>query len=217
MNTNRPHTLRLPVVVVFVAVLVAGCGHDRIGGPTGPPAAVVGNAPDRTVAAGTARVTIDGETATATGVVDLANATGHLAVRPGSPTTTIAVRAGGFGALPPSLQAGDPFVAIDLLRGASSVETYGGAEVRGASTIRYTVKIDPAVAVAAAPPSTKAGLQAITDAAGPGLIQTDVFIDSAGRIRRVQLPNPMRAGPPVTRPDGEVKGVTIDYEDFGRG
>ena len=45
------------------------------------------------------------------------------------------------------------------------------------------------------------------------------FIDSTGRIRRVQLPNPLRAGPPVTRPDGEVKGVTIDYEfgNFGKG
>jgi hypothetical protein len=216
LSINTPHLRWLPAVVVFVAVFVSGCGHDRSGGPVGSPTAVVGQAPDRTVAAGTARVTIDGEQASATGVVDLAQATGRLDVRPG-PADPVPVTAGAFAALPPSIQAGDPFLAIELLRGAKEVDPYGGAEVRGASTLRYTVKIDPAAAVAAASPATRPAVAAAAASAGPGLVQVDVFIDSTGRIRRLQLPNPLRAGRPVLRPDGEVKGVTIDYEDFGKG
>jgi hypothetical protein len=177
---------------------------------------VVSGAPDKTVAAGTARVSIDGEQASATGTVDFTNGTGQLEVRPGPPGPT-SVAAGTFDTLPPSIRAGDPFVAIDLLRGANSVKPYGGAEVRGASTIRYTVLADLQAAIAAAPAPTRATLQAVAAAAGSGLVQLDVFVDSEGRIRRLQVPSPLRAGPPVTRPDGEVKGVTIDYQDFGKG
>ena len=36
-----------------------------------------------------------------------------------------------------------------------------------------------------------------------------------GRVRRIQLPIPLRVGPPTTRVDGEPVAVTIDYDSFG--
>ena len=43
----------------------------------------------------------------------------------------------------------------------------------------------------------------------------DVWVDAQGRIRRIQVPVPLRSGPPVTRSDGEPRVVTIDYDTFG--
>jgi len=118
-------------------------------------------------------------------------------------------------AFPASLEAADPFVAIDLVRGAVKVDPWGGAEVRGASAFRYQVQIDPQRAASAAPPERADILRRIAADANGGLIHADLFVDSAGRIRRVQLPAELRSGPPPTRNDGEVIAVTIDFADFG--
>jgi len=230
LPVNNRNSLLLPFTAVFLTVCLFGaCGNDRSGGPKGAPAAIVSAAPDRTEAAHSARVTIDAQQATATGVVQLDALAARLVVRPG-PTVVVSGgttfvtlssaadkwrRAESFDAELPRLQSSDPFVAIDLLRGMQSVETWGGAEVRGASTIRYTVKTDPSVAASLAPPGRAAALRMVAADAGAGQIQLDVFIDSAGRVRRVQLPAPLKAGKPIIRPDGELQAVTIDYEDFG--
>jgi hypothetical protein len=224
-----------PLFLALVAVLGVGglglglvaCGGDRSGGPKGAPSTVVGNAPDKTLDARTARVTIDGEQVTASGVVDLATATARLQFRPG-PMLIVAGgstfvmtnqdhwrRSDGVNQLPASLQGANPLLAVDLLRGVVETDPYGGAEVRGASTIRYTVHIDPAQALAQAPPERVDALRQSLAGSGPGQIRAEVYIDAAGRIRRVQLPADLKAGPPVTRVDGEVRGATIDYDDFG--
>lgn len=223
----RPLLLPLVVLIGIGAVGLASCGGDRSGGPKGEPAAVVGSAPDKTLDARTARVTIDGETVTATGVVDLAATTAKLQFRPGpalivASGSTFVMTAqdrwrmiAGVNQLPASLEGANPLLAIDLLRGVVSIDPYGGAEVRGASTIRYTVKIDPAQAIAEAPADRADSLRQSLAGTGAGQIKAEVYIDTAGRIRRVQLPAQLKSGPPVTRVDGEMRGSTIDYDDFG--
>jgi hypothetical protein len=121
----------------------------------------------------------------------------------------------GLNQLPASLQGANPLLAVDLMRGVVSIDPYGGAEVRGASTIRYTVMIDPARAVAEAPPERADALRRSMAGSGAGQIKAEIYIDSLGRIRRIQLPAELKAGPPATRDDGEVLGATIDYDSFG--
>jgi hypothetical protein len=118
-------------------------------------------------------------------------------------------------AFPASIRSGDPFLAVDLVRGVVAIDPFGGAEVRGVSTLRYTVDVDLARAASAAPPEGAAALRRLAAASLPGRVRLDVFVDGAGRLRRVLLPSPLRTGPPPTRTDGEVRGVTIDYSDFG--
>ena len=109
----------------------------------------------------------------------------------------------------------DAFVAIDLVRGAVKIDPWGGAEVRGASAFRYQLQIDPQRAAAAAPPERADILRRIAADANGGVIHADLFVDSTGRIRRVQLPAELQSGTPPTRNDGEMIAVTIDYADFG--
>lgn len=218
-----------PLALAAVGMLaMAACGGDRSGGPQGTPAGVVGRSLLRTLEAGTARVHIDGIDATATGVVDLPQGAGRYELSPGPVVLRVGAssfvmdRDGGAwhraaaDPFPPSLQAGDPFLALDLLRGVVSVDPYGGAEVRGASTLRYTVQVDLARAAAAAPqPDTAGPLPAAAAEAGTGRLRMDVFIDHLGRVRRILLPAQLRPGPPPTRVDGEVRGVTVDFDGFG--
>ena len=200
------HPLRASLLAVFVAVLVLGpaaCSGDHSGGPKGEPRAVVGNAPQRTIDSRTAKVFINGTDASAQGVVDFAARRSELQVSDGStvvltPDTVYvrgkgqtAFRAVGADALPAALRPADPVKAVELVEGMATVRSDGGGEVRGASTIAYTIDVNP----------------------GPYRLQ--VAVDAQGRLRRVQLPVPLRPGPPTTRVDGEPVAVTIDYVDFG--
>ena len=66
---------------------------------------------------------------------------------------------------PGASQGGDPFANLDLLRGTVHILSDGGDEVDGASTIRYTLTIDPAQAISTTPPARQASLR--TRPAGP--------------------------------------------------
>src|SRR2546423_13861952 len=68
--------------VAALLLVMAGCGADRSGGPKGTPEAIVGNAPQRTLDARTARVEISGQHADASGVVDLGGGLAQLDIRP---------------------------------------------------------------------------------------------------------------------------------------
>ena len=77
--------------------------------------------------------------------------------------------------------------ALDVARVASEARAYGGQQVRGASTMRYEIE-------------TEDGAEA------------DIWIDVAGRARRVQLVDgPLDASPPPTQPNGLPALVTIDF------
>jgi hypothetical protein len=210
-----------------VALGLAGCGGDRSGGPRGTPDEIIGSAPEHTVGARTARVTIDAIDARATGVVDFVAGASQLDLWDGTTVLLVggAVYTRPKGAtqwrhatvddLPASLRPADPSVAVDLVNGAGDIRSDGGAEVRGASTLAYTVKVDPLTAAGAVPAGRAAAVRSAADIAGPGVVQLEVLVDAAGRIRRIQVPVPLRAGPPTTRPDGEYNVVTIDFDNFG--
>lgn len=222
--------VRLGVLLLPIALVTAGCSGDRSGGPRGNPTAVVGNAPARTTESRTARVVIDGTDASATGAVDLTSGVSRLDVSDGSTVvlagTAVYRRAKGAAAftavttgdaLPASLRPADPAAAVTLLGGMLTTRSDGGAEVRGASTLAYTVKIDGKAALSGTTVDAvrRDALARVADLDTSGEFQLQVAVDSQGRLRRILLPVPLRPGPPTTRVDGEPVGVTIDYFDFG--
>jgi hypothetical protein len=172
-------------------------------GPKGEPRQIVGDAPQHTAEARTARVFIDGTDAAATGVVDFTTGRSRLDLSDGStvvlagdavyrrPKGAQTFEAVTIDALPAALRAADPAKAVQLVKHLGYVRSDGGGEIRGASAFKYTVDVNP------------------------GPYRLEVAVDSAGRLRRVLLPVPFRPGPPTTRVDGEPVAVTIDYADFG--
>jgi hypothetical protein len=211
-------------------LFLAGCGGDRSGGPKGTPAAIVGNAPDLTVAAGTAQVILDAPAGSGTGVADLRDGRVSLDVvrAPGSQKGTVVRTADGvferFGTgwqkgagplLPDPLAAGDPVLGINLIRGMVKVLSDGGAQVRSASTFRYTVTVDPVQAREGTPPAAAPVLDAYLGAR-TARFPIDVWIDGKGLIRRVQVPTGLRGdAPPTTRSDFAPVSVTVDFVTFG--
>ncbi|MBW3555876.1 MAG: hypothetical protein KY454_02950 [Actinobacteria bacterium] len=222
---------RLRCAVAVVAVVasshLAACGSDRTGGLRGAPAAVVGAAPDRTVAAGTARIVATSRTATVEASVDLrtGRGKGQLLAR-GLPRQGALVRLDYRGAyegsaaaatpdaelaravpeelLGTGLQPGNPVAVLDLLRGASKVEPYGGTAVRGVATQRYSIQIDASRVPAAA-------------ALGVELVRAEVWIDDAGRVRRVQLGNDLRDQTTTTDREGLLPVTVVDLVGFDEG
>ena len=168
----------LAALVLSLVVVVPACGRDRSGGPQGDPTTIVNDAPARTLATGRAKVAVATPTAVSDGTVDFSTGKAEMRVRPGSATE-------------PGLR--NPMLAFEVVTNVVGVEPYGGAEVRGASTIRYELDVmrDGAVSYA------------------------DVFIDSDRRIRRVSYP----IDPAERRPSRTnrilAKLVTIDFYDFG--
>jgi hypothetical protein len=211
-------------------LLLSGCGGDRSGGPKGPATAIVGNAPDITVAAGSARVILDAPAASGTGVADLRD--GRIALdvvrAPASEKGSVLRSPDGvfqrFGAgwqkvpgplLPDPLTAGDPVLGINLVRGMVKVLSDGGAQVRSASTLRYTVTVDPEQARQATAAADRPVVEAYL---GPrsARFPIDVWVDAQGRIRRVQVPTQLRGdAPPTTRSDFAPVSVTVDLVAFG--
>lgn len=202
------------IVLLFLASIGAGCGGDRSGGPAGRPEDVVGRAPDVTLSAGTARIRINSPSATATGVIDFASRSGGLrVVAPGLPRPVNVAIANGNG-VPPALVGGDPFANIDLVRGVVHILSDGGAEVDGASTIRYTLTIDPQQAITVTPPARQAELQA-TLQGRTAMFMMDVWVDSKLLLRRVEVPTDLRALTPPTRVDRLPIATDVDFLAFG--
>jgi hypothetical protein len=219
--------VRLGALFLSLVLVVSACGGDRSGGPKGTPAEVVGGAPAHTIAAKTARVVIDGTDVAATGTVDFAAGVTRLSLSDGSTV----VLAGGEvyrrpsgatrfdripeAALPDSFRRADPVAAVDLFRAVESIRSDGGVEVRGASVFAYLARVNPAAALAAAPPERRAAVARLVDGAGTGVLQIELAVDPLGRVRRMQLPVPLKVGPPRLRSDAEPVVVTIDLADYG--
>jgi hypothetical protein len=191
------------LALFVVAALATACSGGGDAGPTGKPDAVVGHAPDRTIATKTAHVVGAGPEVTATGRVNFVTGGDALTVR-GRNTASVP-----FGVTQPA-------AVIDLLRGVVDVRSYGGAEVQGEGTKRYEVNIDLGKAIAATPAPRRAELHLLDGLLGADRqLWADVFIDKAGRIRRVLLP----VHTETTRPYGQSQiipaEVSVDYSDFG--
>jgi len=215
--------------------LAVGCGRTS---PAGVSTDVVAAAPDATVAAGPAQVTVERFGLRAAGVVDLARGAARLTVddvtSPGTtPVEVLAIgdrawtrpagtqswtasdpEAAGLLSLPGGLRSGDPRAAVDLVRGATRVTVFGGLQVQSTSTIRYDVFNDPLAASRGAGPASASRLRALA-AQVSHPIRVDVYVDGSHRIRRLEVPEDLQSATPVTRPDTNRVSATIDFVRFG--
>jgi hypothetical protein len=196
--------LRRAVLIGVGGFVAVGCGSNNADpGPTAAPERVVAAAADATFAARTARVVGAAPGVSATGAVTFASGEDDLAgVGPNAADAP-------FGVLQPA-------AVVDLLRGVVAVRAYGGVQVQGVGAKRYEVDIDLAKAVAATPQARRAELVLLDGQVGDdGLLWADVFIDSAGRVRRMLLPVQTAS----ERPYGDDKHiprlVSVDFSDFG--
>jgi len=183
-------TTALACATVLVAGL-AGCGKDRTGGPRGTPVAVVSASPGDTLKAGRASVQAATSTANSDGWVDFAHRQVHV---------TVAGR--GASAAPALLR--DPLLAVEVVRGAVDVVEYGGAEVRGASTIRYEFDVDP----------NRAALGPAANGLRRPTFYADAWIDSQGRLRQVLVPANLNEARPGTNSSATPEVVTVQFFDF---
>ena len=226
--------VRFGALTLALMASVAGCGRTT---PGGSPTEVVAAAPDATVAAGPAQVTINRFNLRAEGVVDLARGAARLTVTDATaraiPLEVLAVgeqvwtrpvgstswapadpEAAGLLSLPGELRSADPRAAVDLVRGSSRVTVFGGLQVQATSTVRYDVFSDPLAAAQAAAPASAGRLRALaSQVAHP--IRVDVYVDAERRIRRLEVPEDLRSATPVTRPDTNRISATIDFVRFG--
>lgn len=218
--------------LALVGVLALGCGRTT---PGGSPTEVIGAAPDATVAAGPAQVTIERFNLRAEGVVDLARGAARLTVttprdppvevlavddrvwtRPPGSTQWVAAdpAAAGLLSLPGGLRSADPRAAVDLVRGTSRVTVFGGLQVQSTSTVRYDTFSDPLAASQKAGPVTAPRLAELARQVSH-TIRVDVYVDAERRIRRLEVPEDLLSATPVTRPDLNRVSATIDFVRFG--
>lgn len=192
---------RATTAVALLALVACGKGDP---GPEDSPIAVVRAAPDTTVGAGSARVSTTGPYVQATGTVTFVSGRDTMAL---TGRNTQAVPWG----------VNEPVAALDLLRGVIDVFAYGGAQVQGIGTKRYELVLDLDKAMAATPAARQADLRLLDGRIGDdGEVWADVFVDSAGRVRRILLPVATES----ERPHGDSKRipqlVSIDFFHFGK-
>jgi hypothetical protein len=193
----------LLLALCFVAFGAAACGGGGDAGPTGRPDAVVAAAPDVTSGTKSAHVVGAAPGVTATGRVDFTTSGDTLTVR-GQKRAT------------PPFGVTQPAAMIDLLRGVVHVRSYGGAEVQGEGTKRYEVDIDVAKAVTAAEGPTREQLRLLDERVGADhQIWADVFVDGAGRVRRILIPVHTESDRPYGASQIIPQMVSVDYSDFG--
>jgi hypothetical protein len=185
--------------LLLVALTAAGCGSADDAGPRGEPVGVVRRAPDRTEAAGWARVA---------GAASGVQSDGSVDLRTGVPQVTVK----GHQAANPFLT--DPALAIDLVRGAVRVVTYGGVEVQGVGTIRFELDVDPVKAIAGAPAARRDRLAKVLPPQKQ--FYADVYIDTQGRIRRVLLPADLSVPRQYGKSQITNEEMTVDFYGFAR-
>lgn len=241
-----------------LALGLAACGGGGPAALRGRPQDVVRAAAGRTIAAGTARVSVTlavdtgGTGLAGSGVADLKSgtaalgfgrtgATAHLGDRfdvvvrgdtdyvratgkgaGGMPGTTM--RAPWLAGSPRQLAIDGharispldtllvrPGAAIDLafLRGAVRVLPYGGQEVRGVNTLRFSLQVDLRQAIAASPAGQRRALEAAYEAIGPVLWPVDVWLDDQGRVRHLEMAEDPELHTTTTR------GNVIIFKDTG--
>ncbi|HET9443944.1 MAG TPA: hypothetical protein VFO65_11510 [Acidimicrobiales bacterium] len=222
----RARPASLPAVLVALALVVAACAEGGGDAPARRPRAVVGAAPDRTLAAGPARVVAAAGLASLDLSIDLDTGRGSgraisvVLRRPEGVPVEVdygeAFRGGAAssvddprvaGALPaelvgPGLQPGNPIAALELLRAVVDVEAYGGQALLGVATHRYSLHLDP---------SKVDGGEALGDEPVPA----EVWIDREGRVRRLQLARDLSAHTTTTDRDGLLFVTTVDFLEFG--
>jgi hypothetical protein len=140
----------------------------------------------------------------------------------GTPSAVVSAAASRVGPLATVLVRPGLGSAVAFLRGATKALRYGGEEVRGVSTYRFSFLVDLAAAAAASPPDQRAELDAAAAAIGPIQWPADVWIDAQGRVRRLQMAENPHLRTTTTKPnlliteDGNYLALTnLEFFDFG--
>lgn len=106
--------------------------------------------------------------------------------------------------------ATNPADQLAQLRGAGDVKQIGTATIRGAQTTHYHAVVDLRRAADRAPASQRAAARSSIDElikmTGTKTIPVDVWIDDAGRLRRMRSTQNVR---------GRAITMTMDFYDFG--
>jgi hypothetical protein len=113
---------------------------------------------------------------------------------------------------------GDPEQNVSFLAGATKALDRGTATVRGATVERYRVLLDLARAARRLSPAAHVGFQEIEAMLGGTTLPADVFVDSAGRLRRMHVRfvlNPSAFGNGSQTPTVVRFDETVDLYDFG--
>lgn len=187
--------------MVLAALAATGCAGEEAALPRGTPAAVLARTPDATLAAGRAMVIASARTARAEADVDFRRFTAAVTYEPADLRD-------------PRLELRDPIAVVDLVRGATEIDPYGGSEVRGASTMRYQVKIDAGLAATRTPADRRAGLEAVATDLDGRTVFADVYVDRHYRLRRVTLPADYREERPRGRDRRIVEVITVDFTNY---
>jgi hypothetical protein len=111
---------------------------------------------------------------------------------------------------------GYPLVLLDYLAARSdSIAEVGLQRIRGISTTRYHTVLDLARLAANISLRLRGGVRQTLDAhaslLGTRVLRTDVWIDSAGRVRRERLA--LSNVPGVQEPNAVT--ITLDFSEFG--
>ena len=110
------------------------------------------------------------------------------------------------------LYQGDPSRALEYLRGASDdVKEVGEEELRGETTTHYRMTVD-LDKVAKQSPHQRGMIQRMIELSGLKDVPTDVWVDAAGRVRKVELAYENVRFP--SRQKGDIT-LTTELYDFG--
>ena len=140
----------------------------------------------------------------------------------GTPSAVVSAAGSRVGPLTTLLVRPGLGAAVAFLRGATKALRYGGEEVRGVSTYRFSFVVDLAAAAAASPPEERAELDVAAAAIGPVQWPADVWLDAQGRVRRLQMAENPRLRTTTTKPnlllteDGNYLALTnLEFYDLG--
>jgi hypothetical protein len=118
----------------------------------------------------------------------------------------------------------DPAQQLKLLTQASKVAVVGKEDVRGEATTHYAATINLDQAITKADAQEKPQFQALKKQTGQSTLPVDIWIDSAGRTRRLRMKISTKdtastttsGATPTTAPTGLTAfTTTIDYYDLG--
>jgi len=201
MDERRLKSWPLVVFVTFVTFALGACGSDRTGGPRGAPEDVVRRSPDLTLAAGSASVDASAPDARSLGRLVFAD-----------PRIDLTLDGPGRARNYPELA--EPLALVDLVRGAVAIEAYGGVSVRGVSTFRYELIVNVERALAEVDPSRQAELADFARRLKGDGFYADVWVDGAGRLRRIQVPVDKALKRPSNRDRSFPDLISVDLFDY---
>ena len=118
------------------------------------------------------------------------------------------------------IQSNDPTAALNYLRGATdNVQVVGQEDVRGERTTHYKALIDLEKAAREVPPKLQDDIAQIIKQLGSSTIDSDVWIDGGGRLRKLQYRVDLsKVDLPAQKGEAAPTGVltaTFELFDFG--